>query len=175
MIIKTRKYQLDKKKYTNLALANIIKEQWWLPVAIFFGIIVLNLLLNLVYENIWIYFLAPVGVGLYFLFWWIQFTGGAQMEQNQLMFERYSYEINGQQILLKVSAKEGIQVKWDMVKKVEKRKDAFLFVIAKGQFLYLPFSIFKNSNEIRFLESILQRKNLINAVEMDKNKKKSPK
>lgn len=161
MQVKTKKYQLDNKTYTRLGMKNILRTQWWLPVAIFVGIIVLNLLLNLAYSNIWIYFLAPIGVGLYFLFWWIQFVGSAQMEQNQLMFEKYFYEINSRQIMMKVNTKEGMQMPWDAIQRAEKNKDAFILVISKGQFLYMPFKIFKTENDIRFLESVLKRKNLL--------------
>ncbi len=170
MIIKTKKYQLEPKTYTRLGMSNIIREQWWLPVALFFGFIVFNLLLNLVYENIWIYIFAPIAVGLYFLFWWVQFAGAAQLKQNELMFEKYTYEIDGRSIFMKVNAKEGMQLKWEMIQKAEKneKKEYFLLTVSKGQFLYLPFKIFNSMNDIRFLESILRRKSLIKGGSIEK-------
>ncbi|MEM9983170.1 MAG: hypothetical protein AAF734_11795, partial [Bacteroidota bacterium] len=125
MIVKTKKYKLDAKTYRKIGMRQILKEQWWLPVVIFVGIIIINLLVNLVYENTWIYSLAPVGVLLYFLFWYIQFVGVPQLPQNQVMFEKLFYEISSPQILIKKSAKEGMVIKWDMIKSAEKSKNAF--------------------------------------------------
>jgi len=161
MIVKTKKIGLEPKIYVKIGMRNVIREQWWLPVAIFAGIIVLNLLLNLVYSNIWIYFLAPLGVGGYFLFWWIQFYGAAQLPQNKVMFEKFNYEIDSRHILMKVNAKEGMQLQWNMIKKAEMNKDNFTLYISKGQFVYLPFKGFNTDNDIKFMEVILKRKNLL--------------
>lgn len=161
MIVRTKKYQLPTKTYRRIGLARTLKTQWWLPVSIFAGIILLNLLLNLVYTNTWIFFLAPVGVLLYYLFWWIQFTGAPQLEQMKPMFEKFTYEISGKEILMKKSPKEGMQMKWEMIKNAEKTKDAFLLFFSKAQFIHLPFKIFNSDNDIRFTEAILKRKKLL--------------
>lgn len=161
MIVKTKKYQLTSRTYTKIGMRKILKAQWWLPVSIFFGIIALNLLLNLVYTNTWVYIFAPIGVGLYFLFWWIQFVGATQLEQSKPMFQKFNYEIDGKQILMKLNSREGMQIKWEMIKLAEKRKDAFVLFFSNVQFLHLPFRIFNSENEIRFLETLLKRKNLL--------------
>jgi YcxB-like protein len=161
MTVKTRKYQLPAKTYINLGMANILKTQWWLPVAIFFGIIVLNLLLNLVYRNYWIYILAPVATGGYFLFWYIQFYGATQLERSKILFEKFSYEIDSRFILMKVNQKEGMQINWDMIKSAVKRKDDFILTISKAQFIQLPFKIFNSDNDVRFTEALLKKKGLI--------------
>ncbi|NJO03649.1 MAG: YcxB family protein [Bacteroidia bacterium] len=162
MIIKTKKYQLDSKTYRKIAMKNILLSQWWLPTAIFFGIIILNLLLNLtVYENLWIYFLAPVGAGLYYLFWLVQFTGAPHLEQMKPMFQKLNYEISGKEILMKMNARQGMQMKWEMIKSAEKSKDAFILFFSKAQFLHLPFRIFNSDNDLRFTEALLKRKNLL--------------
>ena len=49
---------------------------------------------------------------------------------------------------------------WDKIKKAEIKKDAFLFVLSKAQFIYLPFRIFNTDNERKFVETILRRKEL---------------
>jgi hypothetical protein len=126
------------------------------------GIIILNVILNLtVYPNIWIYFMAPLAIILYLLFWAIQFTGVTQLEQNKVLFQKLLYEIDGRQILMKMNSKEGMQMKWEMIKKAYKEKDHFLLVISKAQFIHLPFSIFNSENDLKFTESLLRRKNLI--------------
>lgn len=161
MIVKTKKNQLEHKTYRKIGLRNIMRTQWWLPLSIFLGIILLNLLLNTIYRNTWIYFLAPVGVGIYYLFWWVQFTGVTQLKQYQVLFEKLSYEIDSRQILMKKNAKEGMQIKWEMIKSAEKTKDAFLLYLSKAQFIFLPFKAFNSDNDIRFTESLLKRKNLL--------------
>ncbi|MBC8111237.1 MAG: YcxB family protein [Verrucomicrobia bacterium] len=160
--IKTKKYQLATKTYIRISMDNLLRTTWYwgfIPVAL----IILNLVLNLTgwYENWWIYIFPPLLVAGYVLFWAIQFTGVTQLEQNKAMFQKMSYEINGQQILMKLNAKEGMQIKWEMVKSIKKTKDAYLFILSKAQFLHLPFNIFNNENDIRFLENLLKRKNLI--------------
>ena len=161
MIVKTRKYKLENGTYIKLAMKNILRTQWyWIAVPI--GIIILNVILNLtVYPNIWIYFMAPLAIILYLLFWAIQFTGVTQLEQNKVLFQKLLYEIDGRQILMKMNSKEGMQMKWEMIKKAYKEKDHFLLVISKAQFIHLPFSIFNSENDLRFTESLLRRKNLI--------------
>lgn len=162
MLIKTKKYELTPKVYRRLGIRYIFKKQWWLPAAIFGGIILLNVIINLLgYKNWWIYTLALVGVWGWYLFWWIQYTGIPQMPQNKVMFEKYAYEINSQQILIRKNQQEGMVFKWDMIKEATKLSDAFLLVISKGQFLHFPFKIFNSEGEIKFLEAILQRKNLL--------------
>lgn len=162
MNIKTKKYELSPKVYRRLGMRYIFRKQWWLPAAIFGGVILLNVLINLLgYKNWWIYTLAPIGAWFWYLFWWIQYTGIPQMPQNKVMFEKYAYEINSQQILVRKSQQEGMVFKWDIIKQAFKLSDAFLLVISKGQFLHFPFKIFNSEGEIKFLEAILQRKNLL--------------
>ncbi|GAB4126471.1 MAG: hypothetical protein OHK0045_01170 [Raineya sp.] len=162
MLIKTKKYELAPKTYRRLGMRYIFKKQWWLPAAIFGGVVLLNIVINLLgYKNWWIYTLAPIGAWGWYLFWWIQYTGIPQMPQNKVMFEKYAYEISSQQILIRKNQQEGMVFKWDMIQEASKLKDAFLLVVSKGQFLHFPFKIFNSEGEIKFLEAILQRKNLL--------------
>lgn len=162
MIIKTKKYQLPGRTYIRLGMLNIIKTQWWLPTSIFFGIIGLNILLNLVYTNTWVYYIAIIATMLYFLFWWIQFAGATQLEQTKAMFQKMNYEIDSRQVLMKISTREGMPIKWDMIKSAQKRKKDFVLILSKAQFIHLPFNIFKSENEVRLMETLLKRKNLLN-------------
>ena len=161
MIVRTKKYQLESKIYRKVGLRQILRQQWWIGASIFFGIILLNLLLNLVWSNTIIFYFAPIGLLFFYLFWLIQFAGAPQLEQMKPMFEKMSYEISGKEILMKKSAREGMQMKWPMIKKAEKKKDAFILFFSKVQFIYLPFKIFKSENDIRLMETILKRKELL--------------
>jgi hypothetical protein len=156
MIIKTKKYQLPTGTYIKMGLINIIKEQWWVI------LIALAICLGFFWiASIWWFIGAIIAYGLYVLFWAIQFTGVTQMEQNKVIFEKLSYEIDSRQILMKLNVREGMPVQWNMIKRVEMTKDAYVLYMSKAQFIHLPFRIFNSDNERKFMETILKRKELI--------------
>jgi hypothetical protein len=184
MIIKTKKYALEQNIYINLALRQFFQDNWpWLGVPL--GLILLNAILSLtgVYPNFWIYILIVILTILFALFWAVQITGIAQMEQSKPLFQKYVYEIDSRQILMRLNAKEGGILKWDIIKEAVKTKDAYVLYLsneealksananwlaklvtrglAKAQFLYLPFSIFTSEADQKFMDTILRRKNLL--------------
>lgn len=83
------------------------------------------------------------------------------MEQNKVIFEKLAYEIDSRQIMMKVNTKQGMPIQWNMIKKAEMPKDAFVLYLSKAQFIHLPHKIFNSENERKFLETILKRKELI--------------
>ncbi|MDN4166772.1 YcxB family protein [Cytophagales bacterium LB-30] len=156
MIVKTKKYKLENKTYIKLSLLNILKEQWWV------GLIYLALNAGaLIWPSWWWFGGATTALVLYVLFWVIQFVGVTQLEQNKMLFEKLSYEIDSRQVLIKLNSKQGMPINWDMIKKVNMTKDAFMLVMSKAQFIHLPFKIFATDNEKKFVETILRRKNYI--------------
>lgn len=156
MIVKTKNYKLDKKTYVRIAFRNILKQQGWIA-----GLVVLALCLCYLWiASIWWFIGAFIGLGLFLLFWWIQFYGVTQMEQGKMLFEKFSYEISSQQILMKINPREGMPLKWDQIKKAQTEKDAFVLFVNKAQIIYLPFRIFNTENERKFLTSILKTKGL---------------
>ncbi|WP_247236243.1 YcxB family protein [Telluribacter sp. SYSU D00476] len=160
--VKTKKYALDNKKYISLAMRHFIKTQWkWVFVPL--ALILVNAILGItgVYPNIWIYVTIFVGVILYLLFWVIQFTGITQLEQYKPLFEKYQYEIDNRQILMKINQKEGGVMKWEQIQEVYKDKEAFVMVISRGQFIYLPYSIFNSEHDLKVMERILKQKNFL--------------
>jgi hypothetical protein len=156
MIVKTKNYKLDKKTYINLALKNILKRQGWIAAA---GAFVICLGYIWV-PSIWWFIAAFLGLGLYLLFWWIQFYGVTQLEQGKMLFEKFSYEITSQQIIMKINAREGMPLKWDQISRAEIGKDAFVLFVNKAQLIHLPFKIFNTENERKFLGSVLKNKGL---------------
>ena len=158
MIIKTRNYRLDKQEYIKMALKSILLKMWWaIPIAV--GICLFYLLI----PSIWWIIGGVLAYGLFVLFWLIQFYGVTQLEQGKMLFERFSYEINSQQILMKLNAREGMPLKWDQIQRVEVGKDYYLLFVNKAQLIHLPFKIFNTENERKFLTSILRTKGLIKA------------
>ena len=139
-----------------MALKNILREQWWV------GLIVLAICLGFVWiQSIWWFIMAFIGGGLYVLFWVIQFYGVTQLEQGKMLFEKFSYEINSQQIIMKINAREGMPMKWDQIKKAIIGKDYFVLFVNKAQLIHLPFKIFNSENERKFLISILKNKGIL--------------
>lgn len=135
----------------------MIKQQGWIA-----GLVALALCLcSLWIPSIWWFIGAAIGVGLFLLFWWIQFYGVTQLEQGKMLFEKFSYEISSQQILMKINPREGMPLKWDQFKKAFIEKDAFVLFVNKAQIVHLPFRIFNTENERKFVASILKTKGLL--------------
>lgn len=157
MIIKTKNYKLAKKTYISFALKNILLQQGWIA-----GVAALVICLFYFWiPSIWWFIAAIIGLALYVLFWWIQFFGVTQLEQGKMLFEKFSYEISSQQILMKINPREGMPLKWDQIQKAAIGKDFFVLFVNKAQLIYLPFKIFNTENERKFLTSVLRTKGLI--------------
>ncbi len=156
MIVKTKKYQLEKGTYIKFALKNIVREQWWV------FLIAAAIMCGAFFIFSWWWIIgALIALLLYFLFWLVQFAGVTQLEQNKILFERLSYEINSQQVLIKVNPRQGMPLKWEMIKKAQIGKNYFLLIVSKAQMIHLPFRIFNTDNERKFLETILKRKGYV--------------
>lgn len=156
MIVKTKKYKLETGTYIKEAMKNILIKQWWV------SLIVLALLSGYFFiPNVWWFWGTFIAVVLYLLFWLIQFTGVTQLEQSKILFEKLSYEISSQQILIKLSSKQGMPIKWEQVQSVKLGKDKIILSISSAQMIYLPFKVFRTENERKFVETILKRKGFI--------------
>lgn len=163
MIVKTKKFTLDKKKYINMAFTRQIKKSWyWLLIPL--AVMILGPILHYtgVYKNWWILITGFVGGLLYIAFWYIQFYAATQMEQNAQMFDKFAYEIDSRQILVKVNKREGGVIKWDTIQSAEKlENNDFLLHIARGQFLHFPKNVFNSEHDMKLMENILRRKSLL--------------
>jgi hypothetical protein len=159
MIVKTKNYKLEKKIYIQLALKSVLKKQGWIAALAAFVLCLGYAIPGA--QTIWWFIGAVVGLGLYLLFWWIQFYGVTQLEQGRMLFEKFSYEISSQQILMKINPREGMPMKWDQIKSATIGKDFFVLYVNKAQLIYLPFKIFNTDNERKFVSSILKSKGLV--------------
>lgn len=158
MIVKTKKVQLEKKKYIKIALLNFLYQKKHLVYAL---IPLAILAINIFYFSWWLIVLALLTAILYVAFWAVQFTGVTMMEQNKPLFEKLTYEINSQQILMKINERQGMPIKWEMIKKVEQNNEHVLLFVDKAQFIYLPYKGFNSDNDLNFLRHILKSKKLI--------------
>ncbi len=159
MIVKTKNYKLEKKTYIQLALKSVLKKQGWIA-ALGAFLICLGYAIPGA-QTIWWFIGAVIGLGLYLLFWWIQFYGVTQLEQGKMLFQKFSYEISSQQILMKINPREGMPMKWDQIKRAAIGKDFYVLYVNKAQLIYLPFKIFNTDNERKFVTSILRSKGLV--------------
>ena len=78
-----------------------------------------------------------------------------------MLFERFSYEISSQQILMKLNPREGMPLKWDQIKRAQVGKDYMVLFVNKAQLIHWPFKIFNTDNERKFVQSILKTRGLI--------------
>lgn len=157
MIVKTKNYKLEKKTYISLAFKSIMKKQGWIA-----GVSAFAICLGYIWiPSIWWFISAFVGLGLYLLFWWIQFYGVTQLEQGKMLFEKFSYEISSQQILMKINPREGMPLKWDQIQSAQVGKDFFVLFVNKAQLIYWPYKIFNTDNERKFVTSVLKAKGFI--------------
>jgi hypothetical protein len=158
MIVKTKKYQLPKKTYVKLGLITLLKKQWWY----FAAPLLIGSIAFLLPDYKWWFISSSFTLAFaYILFWLIQFAGVTQLEQNKVMFEKLSYEIDSRQVLIKLNAKQGSPMQWNMIKEAYKGDEDFLLVISRAQFIHLPFKIFNSENDVKFVETILRRKEYI--------------
>lgn len=156
MIVRTKKYQLPTRKYISIAMVGVMRQQWWVAP------IYLALCAGYFLAPSWWWIIgATIALGLYFLFWLIQFAGLTQHEQGKFMFQKMNYEISSKEILIKLNARQGMPMKWENIKRARVLKDGFVLFASKAQLFYFPYKIFNNSNEIKFVETVLKRKGYI--------------
>ncbi len=175
--IRTKKYQLDKNTYTTMALTQVWKKDWWhalIPLVLF--------LLPAAFSFSWWWVAGAVIITILFvLLRSAQVMGVTQVEQGNPLFEKLMYEIDQRQILMKRNEREGMALGWDMIQKAQKRDDGFQLWLKpptdaqlpggwKGWvarnfqapvFVLLPFRIFNSQNDLKLMESLLRRKNLL--------------
>lgn len=157
MVIKTKKFQLETNTYIKAAMRNVSLLWWWawpIPL-VFFGIFTAF--------GLWGWGLSTAVLlwVLYALFWAVQFVGVTQNAQSKILFDKYTYEINNRQILMKINAKQAMPITWDKIEHAYKRKDHFELYLNFAQVIYLPFDIFKNEHDLKVMENILKRKKLL--------------
>ena len=156
MIIKTKKYKLENNLYIKLCLKSILHQRLWF----IFGFIFFSSFIILI-SFYWFILCIFLGIFLYFLFWFIQFYGITKLDQNQLIFEKLSYQIDNKQIVVWFNNKQGMPILWNKIKCVFKGSDYFLLYVSKTHIIHLPYKIFNNDYEIKIMKTFLIRKNLL--------------
>lgn len=175
--IRTKKYQLDKDMYARVAVTQVWRREWWYALIPF-----VLLMLPAVFSFSWWWVAIALVVTLLFvLLRSAQVMGVTRVEQGNVLFERLTYEIDQRQIVMKRNEREGMVLTWDMIQKAKRDEEAFMLWLQppsgsqlpggwKGWiartfqapiFLHLPFRIFNSTNDVKLMESLLRRKNLL--------------
>lgn len=160
-----------------MAAKQVWRKEWWYAL-----IPLVLLLLPAVFSFSWWWVAAAIVVTLLFvLLRSAQVMSVTQVEQSNPLFEKLNYEIDNRQILLKRNEREGMALNWDMIQKASHKDEAFMLWLQppsgsqlpggwKGWvaktfqvplFLHLPYRIFNSPNDIKLMESMLRRKNLL--------------
>ncbi|MBC6991871.1 MULTISPECIES: hypothetical protein [Hymenobacter] len=180
LAIRTKKSQLDTNTYTKLAMAQVWRKEWWYALIPF----AIGLLPAVIWHSWWWLALAALLTLLYVLLRSAQITGVTQMEQSKALFERFSYEIDAKQIVMRLNEREGRALPWNMIGKAKRDAEGYLLWLQapempaelKGwrlwvartfetpMFLQLPLKIFNSPNDIKLFDSMLRRKNLLPAA-----------
>lgn len=168
---------MDKDLFTRIAVTQVWKSEWWyalIPLAIF--------LIPAIFSFSWWWVaIAIIVTILFILVRSAQVMGVTRIEQGNVLFEKLNYDIDNRQILMKRNEREGMTLTWDMIQKAQRKEDAYLLWLQppsasqmptgwKGWlartfqapiFIHLPYKIFNNQNDIKLMDSLLRRKNLI--------------
>ena len=156
--VKTKRYQLPTNTFITIGMKSVLRQYWW---AFLIPIVIIIPGLFLSGWLLWLVITAVILTILFVLFWFVQFYGITKLPQGKPFFEKYHFDIRNESLLMMKNAREGMPVKWEMVQRAEKREDAFILWLSRGQFLHLPFDIFKSQLEIKWTESLLKRKKLL--------------
>lgn len=177
LAIRTKKYQLDKNVYTRMALGQVWRKDWWYAL-----IPLVLLLLPALFSFSWWWVATAIIVTLLFvLLRSAQVMSVTQIEQGSPLFEKLTYEVDQRQIILKRNEREGMTLSWDMIQKAQKTEDSYMLWLQpptnaqlpsgwKGWlartfqvpvFINMPFRIFNSPNDLKLMESLLRRKNLL--------------
>jgi len=156
MIVKTKKTQLKAKDYIQLAFVNLVKSFWW-ALAIPF-VLVLGTFLE-PSHGWWITSLVLliilVGGTLLVLF------SITKNDQFKIMFQKVAYQIDGRSFSIMLNAKQGSQIAWDQIQKVENKGNDFVFYLNRAHLIKIPEKAFNNANDIKFTKALLERKGLL--------------
>ena len=77
MIIRTKKFQMNKSQYIKKGFFNLLIEQWWVFI-IYLGICGMYYFI----PSLWWIIGGSIALFLYLIFWLIQFFGVTQVEQS---------------------------------------------------------------------------------------------
>ena len=156
MQVKTKKTQLEPKEYVKLAFVNLVKSFWWalvIPVVFSAG--------TFIDGDMWwwitgLIILAILVIGAILVLFSI-----TKNEQFAIMFKKVSYMIDGRNFSIMLNAKQGSQIPWTQIQKVEQVGNDFIFYLNRAHLIKIPEKAFNNMNDMKFTRALLEKKGLL--------------
>ena len=96
-------------------------------------------------------------MGLGYLFLWAL----TQNEQSAMLFQKMAYHIDGRSFNLMMNARQGSQIPWAQIQKVETNGEGFIFYMNRVNFIFIPEKAFNSNNDINFVKALLNKKGLL--------------
>lgn len=156
--IKTRKFRMEPAEFTKIAMSSSLKKLWWaflIPIAIIApGLYWMSALPWLLGTAV---ILTVLFVGLMYVF----FKNFHTLPQGKMLFEKVAFYIDNQSMKVMVSEQEGMEVKYDLVKRLEVHPGKWVLFLSPVQFFIIPHTLFQSENDFKLAENILKRRGLI--------------
>ena len=97
----------------------------------------------------------------YIAFRFLQVYAVTLVEENKIIFQRFSYQITSKCIIMQLTNKQGMNIAWEQIQKVKQKPKSYTLFLGPVQFIHLPKRIFQNPQAIKFFEMLLKRKKLV--------------
>lgn len=158
MIIRTKKHRMKQSIYRKIGVLNILRrKQWWIS-----SLALLVLLVSFLIGHWgWGIICCVGGFGLYLGFLFAQFSYILKSEEGKMLFKSITYHISSREIVMQLTPKQAMTIKWKDIKYSRKRKRCFVLFLNKVQFIYLPYKIFPTPEALRFMQYLFKRKTRI--------------
>lgn len=156
----TRKTEMDKKLYINMALKKALRKYWFaffVPPAL--------LIPGFIWPSsmIWMVVTSIVVTILYVLFWYMQFYGMTILPQGKQLFEKQLFAILPEYIGVMKSEKDpqGMMLPYDKIEQVEKTGNSYIIHLTMAHIVIMPFDIFQSQQDMNYFEALLRKYKLL--------------
>jgi uncharacterized membrane protein SirB2 len=156
--IKTKKFQLNIKDYTKIAMISTLRKLWWV-----FLVSIAIILPGLYWLKAlpWLAGTSLLLTGIFVLLMWAFFRNMNTLPQGKMLFEKVFYLFDNQGVKVMVKENEGMDLKYEMIKSVQQDKTGYTFFLTPVQFFKVPFSVFSSENDQKLAEAMLRRRKMI--------------
>ena len=69
--------------------------------------------------------------------------------------------IDGRNFSIMLNAKQGSQIPWTQIQKVEQVGNDFIFYLNRAHLIKIPEKAFNNMNDMKFTRALLEKKGLL--------------
>lgn len=148
-MITTEKINLDKKLFFKILVTNSFKKRIWMFLILWLiSIFIISKETKSAFD---IYILViSIALPLYYILWFWRFS---HSDENRIFFlERY-YTINEEEFIGYLNDGNHNTLKNEYFIRYLKLYNSYLLYISKSQFIYIPETSFKNSNDLNWFKN----------------------